>query len=394
MLVTLACIFAGTLFCNNAAHADHHIDAVITIDTQLGTLDTATIDDGASTNVSVHITHMDDYPDPTHADGTFTYSWGFFAPPPHVTLPNVNQTSNTLSTNFDTAGEYPITFLCDVDFVPATGEGRWHGEAVYYDAIQDVIGGDFTTSGTKILYYYCGAPVEYDSSLPTVSAPQQPPGTTWTWKTSSALNVQENTGTSQPDGFVIGIAGSSNANVDSIQISYSLHGVTWDSTIHDGYTVLKPYSLTRLSTTNGSNPNNGDPGTTPTYYLSQIKWQVRDQLGYPLNNVPLNETFGTFTASPAHPTENWGAPTPFTYTTYSEGGLYGIFFDNYTVKQVDDVTGVAKIPPIQYTDPNNLSQDLVTSGSQSYYVGSSTFGQGCLLNSGTLSYYVDHADHQ
>jgi hypothetical protein len=382
MLVTLACIFASILFCSTAAHAqDHQITAEIKFDTQLGT---ATIDQGASATVSVQIDAMEGL-DTTTPDGTFTYSWGFFTQPPHVTLPsNVNAASNTLSTNFDTAGEYPITFLCDIDFVPASGIGHWHGEAVYYDAIQDVIGGDFTTSGTNLLYYYCGAPVEYDY-LPEISAPQQPPGTTWTWKTSSALNVQENTGTSQPDGYVIGVAGSSQLGSDWVQISYSLNGVTWDSPMHGSYTVLKPSTMARISTSNLPayyyNPN------TQTYipdgYSTEIKYKLFDQLNDEMPSTGVNESFGTFVSDFAG--ENW--PTP--NATGKITDVNGQFPDTYHVYNLE---GTFQPDPQGPSDP--LGTTKVQHGSQAYYAGSSTPGQGCLIETGTLQYYLDHADHE
>jgi hypothetical protein len=372
MLVTLACIFAGTLFCNNAAHADHHIDAVITIDTQLGTLDTATIDNGASANVSVHITHMDDYPDPTHADGTFTYSWGFFAPPPHVTLPNVNQTSNTLSTNFDTAGEYPITFLCDVDFVPATGEGSWHGEAVK-DVTQDVIGGDFTTSGDKTLYYFCGAPVGVGNPQ-TVSVPSQPPGTKETWSTSAALTVTS-------DGEIKGVAGSSHAGWDWIQISYSLNGVTWTSPMHSNYTVFKPSTISRLGVMNATQLN---PQTlTPDGYYSRITYKLLDQFNDAMPNTNVNESFGNFTSDFAG--ENWPRPDVFGGPTFADG----TFFDNLYIQ---DPEGIYNPSPQAPGTP--LGTTKIFHGSHNYYAGSTTSGQGCLVGTGTLQYYLDHADQE
>src|SRR5690606_30865075 len=128
-------------------------------------------------------------------------------------------------TSIDTAGEYHIQFRVDISFDPGTGDDTWHGVATK-EIVQKVIGGDFTATGDKTLYYFCGAPVGIGETQ-TVSAPQQPAGTTWTWNTSAALSVEENEATQEPDGEVKGIAASSNDGWDWGQISYSLNGVTW-----------------------------------------------------------------------------------------------------------------------------------------------------------------------
>ena len=168
-----------------------------------------------------------------------------------------------------------------------------------------------------------------------------------------------------------------------MQITYSLGGVSWTSSKHDGFTVRKPSSITKSPIENhgGDIDAEGKP-----FYLSQIYWLPKDQFGDTMIGVSANETFGTFTSSAAHPTENWPQPE-------ARGGSLnanGFFEDTFWVK---DILGALN-PPLVFPQQGALTQDLIQSAPQSYFVGSVTPGQGCLLKTGTILYYIDHANHQ
>jgi len=177
MLVTLACIFAGILFCSNAAHADQLITAEIIYDTQLGT---TKIQDTASANVHVNIISFAGLDNPP-TDGTYTYTWINVAPGPPVTVPDVDTKQNTISTNFDTAGVYNIPFVCHIEYVSASGMETWSGDAdgtltqtvVGVDKIQYRIGGqgDFIDVPSPLV-----VPVGSNVDFQAVTTPA---GATW-----------------------------------------------------------------------------------------------------------------------------------------------------------------------------------------------------------------------
>jgi len=295
-----------------------------------------------------------------------------------------DQSSTTVSTNFANAGYYRIQIHVSVSWAAESGDNTAHGEDTKY-ITEAAIGGDFETTGDKTLYYFCGAPVGVGNPQ-TVSVPQQPTGTTWTWNTSAALTVDN-------DSEVKGVTASAIFKGDWIQIVYSLNGVSWTSPKHDGYTVRKPSSVSRLDYLTG-------PGTkTPegAFYLSQVYWIVLDQFGYNFfpNGVPLHEEFGAFTASTAYPNENWGNPSAYSANTVTTTitppfqpsvSYTGTFVDTYQV--------FSTYPYTRTPAPDQSKHVLVESASQSYYVGSQNQGQGCLVNSGTLNYYTDRADHE
>lgn len=206
-----------------------------------------------------------------------------------------------------------------------------------------------------------------------------------------SLSVTENEATLQPDGTITTVGGTPRGPENNkfltsgsewVQITYSLNGLTWSSGMHNGYTVRKPTKIKRLAIQHGGDFN----AEGKSFYLSKIWYAAEDQYEARFNHVPVNESFGAFGSSAAHPTENWAAPV-------AKGGTAdanGVFPDDIFV--IDTLGTLNPTPqiPIQ----GQLTQDLVQSGPQSYYLGSSDPGKGCLMETGTLKYYIDHADHE
>lgn len=96
---------------------------------------------------------MQDNPDTNEQGATWSYSWSHVAteyrntpaPTPWgqgailATVPNVDSPTNTISSNFDTAGYYRVQFQVSIEFKPATGDDVWRGEATA-EILQIVVG--------------------------------------------------------------------------------------------------------------------------------------------------------------------------------------------------------------------------------------------------------------
>lgn len=379
--------------------AEKNITATVTVNKPLGT--TGVGQEGEAT-ATVTVVALEGNPNTAAEGAKFTYTWSLLSAeyrespnptawtnlnPPETTVPNEDEPINTITTNFGVAGYYRVRFRVVVEFTLGTGDEKWKSPPIDTDIEQIVIGGDFAENGNKVLLFFCGAPT---SSVVSIEGPLQPEGTTWSWLTSTGVAVTEDAGSPLPDGEVKGIqatspgtAGNIGATIGSewVQITYTLNGATWTSTRHTGYTVRKPTNLFWSMAEHGGaiDPVRG------TFYLSKITWYVLDQFGVPMPNAPLHETFGAFQSSATYPNENWPPPTAWQGFTDTEGK----FSDDLYIFDTGN-----RSPSVQIPDPNNLGNGLVQSGAQSYYVGSQQQGQGCLMKSGTLKYYLDHANHE
>lgn len=406
-LITLmvACVSANIFMADIALAADKAITAHIVLDSQLGT---TAIEDEATADARVVIDAMEDNPDTNEQGATWSYAWSHIATEyrnspdaawgqaaAQATVPNVDAPTNTISTNFDTAGYYRVRFRVSIEFKPATGDDVWKGEATA-EATQIVIGGPIT--GGHEARFRC----TIDNPQYTVSATLQPAGTTYTWAWSSsgqgqiefvdpatALTVGQWSGITGLYSQLTfrGRAGSLPRDDVSIRVVYTLNGVTYTSPAHT-ITVRKP---TNLSIADQDAPNrlyypNSPQDNTRWYGFDGqwIHWRLHDQFGDPLGNETISEKWDDETSLIPH--QPFGPiVTGITWQTVSDGRFntndnflyYGLGRDNNGNDLLNNMG-----PPAS-----------VAAGTASHvFHSSANVGQGCIVGNFKTTWRTNRVD--
>lgn len=264
---------------------------------------------------------------------------------------------------YASAGAYGVT-------VTVTSNGQTASDSV----TMYIIGGNISSGATKDLRYYCGAPMPARYQGVCTAASNQPDGTQYDWSTSNYLQIFSGQGSNL---IYIEGAGASGRATEDVTLTYR-RGSASSSDKEEGYTSFQPSSTERTRAQHFNN-NAG--------YMSIIQYLVLDQFLDPLGDIDTHEEFGAFSSSPNYPNENWPAP--------SESGVQG------TNGLIEDHLTAANDPNLnpQPQTPNrdaqgNLNNTPVQSGSQTWYAGSTERGKGCPVQTGTVTYYLDHADAQ
>lgn len=180
LLVTLACIFASTLFWNSAAYAvDKTIPVTIGMDSQLGT---TTVGDAATARAHAAIGQLQDSP-----GAKFICSWsigsteyrtdpnGAWQTSPIAATISGTGTTSTVSTHFNVAAYYRIEIKLSITFEPRPRSEIRHGEATeiiyqtavgvgkiqYYDPVNgyvDVTEPLYVLKGTTVTFKAISSP--------------------------------------------------------------------------------------------------------------------------------------------------------------------------------------------------------------------------------------------
>jgi hypothetical protein len=180
--------------------------------------------------------------------------------------------------------------------------------------------------------------------------------------------------------IIYSIGYSTSANDVTIELSWTPSGGSVvNSTL--SLDVDSPYQLTLVSTSGPTGVITCPPatGSNPIGWWVKYTWNMVSFFGQNMAGISINENFDN---EINYQTNNWGDFVP-----NGSAGVSGVstFSDNYCF-----ANQTAAKPPT--TPPQNpLTASPVDSATQSYNVGSNIVGDGFLVQSQTLSRYVDHA---
>lgn len=245
-----------------------------------------------------------------------------------------------------------------------------------------IIGGDPIVNGDSKVHYYNNLGDPSPSTSSAIAQPQ-PSGTTWTWATSSSMIAKPVTFGTYTKAELYGVAAtpiSQGVGSEWVQITYTLNGVSVSSKKIFGWTVVQPSSLQQLSLTDSvfidSNFQiylNG--------FVSEYRYQVKDQFGSNMTYINVNEDFGTFFTD--YPGQNWPNGTP--NGKYTADGQF-----------VDDLGAHVEAPgtPLTSAPQSPLGTTKVYHFAHVYRGGSLTPGRGTAMGIFTTQIYTDHGRNQ
>lgn len=296
--------------------------------------------------------------------------------------------------NTDANGHATSTFTCGatVGTVTLTATVSWAADPAHNvsassasaNATFTIIGGDPVPQGSNTAVQYYNGLADASSTDPTVTAPGQPTGTTWTWATSSSMSANPQNSSSTPTATLHGVAATpvaQGAGTEWVQITYTLSGVSVSSNKVKRWTVVQPSSLQQLSLTDGVFIDSNYQ-IHPNGFDSEYEYQVKDQFGSNMTNINVNEDFGTFFSD--YPGQNWPMPGP-------NGRYYpdGKFTDALGADVPAPYTPVSSAPQSPF-----LGNTKVFHFAHVYRGGSPTPGQGTTIALFTTQFYTDHARNQ
>lgn len=239
----------------------------------------------------------------------------------------------------------------------------------------NVIGGDYTATNNG-LRYYCGAYVPYAHRETLTAAPNQPPGTTWSWTVTSGPGIIES-GQGTSSCVLAATLGSTSEDDIHVQLTYSNsgHSCSWTS---QHFTARVPSSLEGPAYEDTITYDSSQFPPVPWGYVTHAVYYVYDQFGRPMDDNYVGETFGNVWVIDYFPMSNWGAPA-------AGGGHWGDhFYDT-----------MAAGGSYQWIPPAGSGSSAVAHHTQYIWLGSSACdGSGCQLKTHSQQYYQDRGRHE